>query len=90
MKEITTLKELEVFLKNKEIQLSIVMLGLDKRNLRIDIVGPAIFAIYNFTYQKNHRGIGYFHYEDWIYTEYDFVKKIIEDFPPPFWYIKKK
>ena len=73
-----TLKDLEKYLhKNRLAQLSIVMVGLEKRNLRLDIISLGFMGNYHFTYQKNHRGVPYFHYEDWIYTEEEFTQKIL-------------
>lgn len=75
-----TIKDLERYLhKNNLAQLSIVMIGLEKRNLRLDIIGLGFMFNYHFTYQKNHRGVPYFHYEDWIYTEEEFTLKVLDE-----------
>ena len=78
----TTLKELEQYLhKNHFGQLSIVMIGLEKRNFRIDVILAPGMWNYHCSWSKNTRGIGYFHYEDWIYTEEQLVEIILKDLP---------
>lgn len=77
-----TFKDLQEYLsKNNLGQLSICMLGLQKRNFRIDVIlGPGMWN-YHCSWSKNTRGLGYFHYEDWIYTEEEMVKIIYNDLP---------
>lgn len=79
--KIKTLKQLERQLEKHRIALSICMIGFDGK-FRVDIVGIDLGVFqYEMTWRQNTRGVYYFHYEDWIYTEKELVELIIKSLP---------
>ena len=78
---IKTFKELEPYLYDKGYEMTIFTNSSNDRNIRliIETLLPYIDRDYYFTYQKNSRGNWYYLYEDWIYTEEEMVKIILDD-----------
>lgn len=76
-----TFKELEPYLYGKGYEMTIFINSSNDPNirLRVETLLPFIDRDYYFTYQKNSRGKGYYLYDDWIYTEEEMVKIILDD-----------